>query len=77
MTEGELAHLEGRFPGAIASSFQEDCTGIVSGSSIPNFTKSSNASGVNTWGFKVAFGNNQPHANIPPVYGVYRYRRIT
>lgn len=78
ITEGELAHLEGRFPGAITSSFQEDCTGIVSGTDTPNFTKSSNASSGNTCcGFKVAFGNNQPHANIPPVYGVYRYRRIT
>lgn len=77
ITEGELAHLEGRFPGAITSSFQKDCTGIVSGTDTPNFTKSSNASSVNTWGFKVAFGNNQPHANIPPVYGVYKFRRIT
>lgn len=77
ITEGELAHLEGRFPGAITTGFQEDCTGIVSGTDTPNFTKSSTASSVNTWGFKVAFGNNQPHANIPPVYGVYRYRRIT
>lgn len=75
ITEGELAHLEGRFPGAIASGFQEDCTGIVSGTSIPSFTKSSNASGVNTWGFKVAFGNNQPHNNMAPSYGVFRFRR--
>ena len=75
--EGELPHLEGRFPGAITARFQEDCTGIVSGSSNPSFNKSCNGAGVNTWGFNVAFGSNQPHANISPVYGVYRFRRLT
>lgn len=77
ITEGELPHLEGRFPGAITSSFQEDCTGIVSGTSDPSFNKSCNGAGTNTWGFKLAFGSNQPHANISPVYGVYRFRRLT
>lgn len=77
MAEGELPHLEGRFPGAIISSFQEDCTGIVSGTSEPNFNKSCNGVGANTWGFKLAFGNNQSHSNISPLYGVYRFRRLT
>lgn len=77
ITEGELPHLEGRFPGSITPSFQEDCTGIVSGSSNPSFNKSCIGAGVNTWGFNVAFGSNQPHANISPVYGVYRFRRLT
>lgn len=77
ITEGELPHLEGRFPGAITSYFQEDCTGIVSATSNPSFNKSCNGAGENTWGFKLAFGSNQPHANIAPVYGVYRFRRIT
>ena len=77
ITEGELPHLEGRFPGAITPSFQEDCTGIVSGTSNPSFNKSCNGAEVNTWGFKLAFGSNQPHNNIAPLYGVYRFRRLT
>ena len=77
ITEGELPHLEGRFPGSITSSFQEDCTGIVSGTSNPSFNRSCNGEGVNTWGFKLAFGSNQPHNNIAPLYGVYRFRRLT
>ena len=77
ITEGELPHLEGRFPGSITPSFQEDCTGIVSGTSNPSFNKSCNGAGVNTWGFKLAFGSNQPHNNIAPLYGVYRFRRLT
>ena len=77
MAEGELPHLEGRFPGSIATSFQADCTGIVSGTSNPSFNKSCNGAEENPWGFKLAFGSNQPHANIAPVYGVYRFRRIT
>ena len=77
ITEGELPHLEGRFPGAITPSFQEDCTGIVSGTSNPSFNRSCNGAEVNTWGFKLAFGSNQPHNNIAPLYGVYRFRRLT
>ena len=77
ITEGELPHLEGRFPGSITPFFHEDCTGIVSGSSNPSFNRSCNGAGVNTCGFNVAFGSNQPHANISPVYGVYRFRRLT
>ena len=76
-SEGELPHLEGRFPGSITPSFQEDCTGIVSGTSNPSFNKSCNGAEVNTWGFKLAFGSNQPHNNIAPLYGVYRFRRLT
>lgn len=79
ITEGELPHLEGRFPGLILGSYQVDLAGIVHGSSNPAFSKSANGNSLpsSIYGFTINFGSNQPHANISPVYGVYRFRRLT
>lgn len=74
LTTNELPYLEGRFPTGVVSGYQVDTTGIVSG--VDGFTKSTWGSDrSNTWGFKIAFGGNQPHENIPPTIASYGWKR--
>ena len=74
LTTDELPHLEGRFPSSVTSSFQVEATGIVSG--VDGFTKSTwGTDRSNVWGFKIAFGGDQPHENMPLSMAAYAWRR--
>ena len=72
---GELPQIEGRFPGVIFDSFQDNISGIVK--PLQAFTKSLHCTDNKTdWGYELSFGNNQYHDNVSPCISVYIWRRI-
>ena len=75
-TEGELAKVNAPI---LYESLEDPVTISCSGDGVkvlnlPNFAWEKNAAGANIF---ASFGGDQPHNTIQPVYGVYRYERVS
>lgn len=73
-SKGELPHLTGEWDSAVPFNYQSTCKGIV-GAKLgtagggPNLTQG--------YGYTISFGENQPHNNLMPLLGVYRFLRTS
>jgi len=77
LTEGELAKVTGTVGSLIhwgSKNSQSGCLSITDGTS--KFPSSATENCFNAT-INISFGKNQPHNNLPPLYGVYRFRRTT
>lgn len=76
ITEGELAKVNApilyeTLEGPVTISCSGDGVKVLN---LPNFAWEKNATGANIF---ASFGGDQPHNTIQPVYGVYRYERVS
>ena len=76
ITEGELAKVNAPI---LYENLEDPVTISCSGDGVkvlnlPNFAWGKNARGTNIF---ASFGGDQPHNTIQPVYGVYRYERVS
>ena len=76
ITEGELAKVNAPI---LYEGLEDPVTISCSGDGVkvlnlPNFAWEKNATGSNIF---ASFGGDQPHNTIQPVYGVYRYERVS
>lgn len=80
ITEGELAHITGSVWNFARQEVNQNITtsGVFSSPhSIEGVGNGVNATPNSPDGFDLNFGKDQPHNNIAPIYGVYRFRRTT
>jgi len=77
LTEGELANVTGTVGPLIAWMSEKSQNGCLSatvgGTKFPSHAEEY-CSDVTV---NISFGKNQPHNNLPPLYGVYRFKRTT
>ena len=77
ITEGELANVTGTVGPLIAWMSEKSQNGCLSatvgGTKFPSHAEEY-CSDVTV---NISFGKNQPHNNLPPLYGVYRFKRTT
>ena len=77
ITEGELAKVQGSLSTLIQwgnQKAQSGCLSINTGTTKFPSTNTENCFGST---ISISFGDNQPHNTIQPIFGVYRYRRIS
>ena len=68
--------MTGDWDGAVPFGYEQTCKGIVShrkgsANSAPGLEDNGG------YGFHISFGKDQPHNNLMPLYGVYRFRRTS
>ena len=76
LTTDELAHCEGYFGCDVPGNHVRFCSGIFSGMTVAQqgeIGKSSDNAIV--YGYRIAFGNDKPHNNLPPSVCAYCWKR--
>jgi hypothetical protein len=79
LAEGEMAHITGSVWNFARQEVNQNITtsGVFSSPhSIEGVGNGVNATPNSPDGFDLNFGKDQPHNNIAPIYGVYRFRRV-
>ena len=74
ITKGELPHLTGEWDSAVPNNYQNTCKGIVG---VKSGTADGGHNGTQGYGYTISFGENQPHNNLMPLLGVYRFLRTS
>ena len=72
----ELAHCEGYFGCDVPGNHTRFCSGIFSGMTVAqhgNIGKAMDDSII--YGYRIAFGNDKPHNNLPPSVCAYCWKR--
>lgn len=80
ITKGEMAHITGSVWNFARQDVNQNITtsGVFSSPhSTEGVGNGVNPSADSPDGFNLNFGKDQPHNNIAPIYGVYRFRRTT
>lgn len=78
MAEGELPHITGSVSDIARQDTNQNITtsGVFSSPhSMEGVGSGTNMKSPLPDGFDLNFGNNQPHNNMAPSYGVFRFRR--
>lgn len=77
LTKEELPKTEGEFYASMVAGYENILTGVFSPISKNMSRRQSGMQNATiNYGVKMAFGNNQPHNNMPPYRSVYIWERI-
>ena len=77
LTAGELPKLSGSTPNIFTGGQSGGTSGIVTHTVSSNRQYTTNGTSTNSWqSYAIAFGDNQPHNNMPPYLVAYVWHRI-